>query len=109
MIRLGGHIVLIAGPVRLDRHGDPLDQVEHVAVPGCHLQFLSTEESFQTPEGTVTVTARLFAPPGAPVHEGGRVVFRDEEFRVVGRPFERDTLTGHPHHIEARLREVRGV
>ncbi|GAA1457018.1 hypothetical protein NE857_09170 [Nocardiopsis exhalans] len=109
MTVLGGHTVTVVGEAERDRHGDPIGDAPSIPVTGCHVEYLAVQETVETPEGTVTVSARAFLPPGTRIGEGGSVSFRGDDYHVVGRPLHRSTIHGEPHHIEVRLRDVQGV
>ena len=105
---LGAQTVTVTPDDTRDRHGDPVDQGQPRKVKGCKLQPLASQEMWEGPEGTVTVSAVLFAPVSAALRPREHVRYGTDQYRVVGKPQPIPDLHGVLHHYEVRLREVRG-
>lgn len=109
MPTLGGQTatVITRTPGAKDRFGIPTSVETSVAVTGCFLQPLETEENLGNID-TVVSHFKLFAPAGTPLTPTGRVVVDGVSYEVRGDPMPWSDIRGIPHHIECYLRRATG-
>ena len=83
-------------------------QAAQHAVAGCSVQPGGTSTGFGTVDAVSTADATLYAPPGADVDEGDRVVAASGTYVVDGIPYAWNSPTGRVSHVQARLRKWEG-
>ena len=94
-------------PVRGTSERDWSRAESHV-VAGCSVQPAQTSQAASEPRPGVSLTATLFAPPGANVAAHDRVACSLGRFRVVDAPMAVTSPTGALSHVRAELSREEG-
>ena len=81
--------------------------VEH-EVTGCSVQPASSATAWTDQRQPVTYDAVLYAPPGADVEDGDRIVYAGATYAVDGAPMPWASPTGAIDHVQANLVTWRG-
>lgn len=97
---------------RLSR-GTPVsdwDAATPATIAGCSIQEVATTgTTLERRADAVSVDARLYAPPGADLMDGDRVVDADgTTWEIVGHPLPKRSPTGLVSHVVAYLAVHRG-
>lgn len=81
------------------------DQLE---VTGCSVQGTTGSTTWTDDRHPVTAGATLYAPPGADIVDGDRIVYNGTTYAVDGAPVEWQSPTGMVDHVTANLTTWRG-
>lgn len=104
---IGPHTVTVINPAGRDEWGDTQSGGVETDVPGCFWQPETSTEETLGQRDLVTVIARVFMPPIAPVAATSRIRFDGVTYEVHGQPALYHTPAG-AHHYEVQLRAVQG-
>lgn len=77
-------------------------------VPGCSFQAGTGSTTWTDDRHPITVDAVLYAPPGADIADGDRIVAAGAEYSIQGAPVAWQSPTGSVDHVEVRLVTWRG-
>ena len=83
------------------------ESVTHATVRGCSFQPVSSETYWTDVSQAVTVSARLFMPPGTDVQPDDRITVRGTDYAIQGAPEAWESPTGAVSHIVVNLIEWR--
>lgn len=82
------------------------DQIE---ISGCSIQELTTASNRADQRAnSVSVGARLYAPPGSDIRDGDRIVADGQTWLVDGHPLPKRSPTGRVSHLAVALSAYRG-
>ncbi len=77
-------------------------------VARCWAEGVSSSTDFADPRQAATVRAVLYAPAGADIEQGDRIVWEGAAYAVDGTPRPMRSPTGRLDHIECDLVDWRG-
>lgn len=103
-------VTVLRAPLRVARGTSERDWAAAAShgVAGCSVQPDATSQATSEPRPGVSLTATLYAPPGADLAAHDRIMCSLGEFRVVGAPMAVASPTGALSHVRVTLEAREG-